>query len=109
MMANGKTSAQWEEQWRGEVVKRLEEMDAHQEAQAKTNQESALILRDVAATMKDFGARIEKLEQTPTAFRMNLGTYGGCIGQVVFALFGSIGALGGIAGVISVLWTIFHH
>lgn len=105
MVANssgGKSSEQWEEQWRHDV-------DDDRQSQVETNQETALILRDVAATLKDLGARVQRLEETPAALRLNLGTYGGCLGQLVFALFGAVGAVGGIAGVVSVLWTLFHH
>lgn len=69
--------------------------------------ESARVLRDVtsAATklttqVSELERRISTLEHSPAEARSFLGTYGGCIGQVVYAGISGFGVLISITAIV---------
>lgn len=86
-------------QWRADITRQLTDM-------AKVQQDTAIIqertlgrLDRIEAWQKDADDRREKqedrretrYEQAPAATRSVIGTYGGCAGQVVFAVLSFLG------------------
>ena len=98
-------------QWRADITRRLEEM-------AKVQQDTAVIqermlgkINGLERWQQDMDERREKqedrretrYEQAPAATRSVIGTYGGCAGQVVFAVLSFLGVCLSIAALIITL------
>ena len=66
-------------------------------------EQSAIIQERVMGRLDDHDRRIKALEGGPQDTRSMLGTYGGCIGQALFALFSFCGLVISVASFIMVL------
>lgn len=73
-------------EWRQNVSKELEES-------ARLHQSAAVINERVNGRLDDHDRRIRHLEGAPDGIRSGLGTYGGCVSQVIFAVLSASGVL----------------
>lgn len=77
----------------GYVAEWRRRVDGELEESAKAHQQAAIIQERVLGRLDDHDRRIKALEVSPASLRSSFGTYGGCIGQVIFAVLSGLGVL----------------
>lgn len=90
------------DEWRKRV-------DAELETSANAHQNAAIIQERMLGRLDDHDRRLKSLETSPEGVRSAFGTYGGCIGQLVFAVFSGVGALTGISGTVIAIIALIHR
>lgn len=90
------TGEAWERDWRSEIMRQLKES-------AVAHQQTAVTLERLNGRLDEHDRRLDALEQQPSSLRNFFGTYGGCLGQVVFAVLSGAGTIIAIASLVITL------
>lgn len=94
---DGQEAARFAAEWRQGVMQEFR-------AQAEINQQVSRSLTDLTTAVGTLKTAVDDMKTAPAGTRDALGTYGGCIGQVIFAALSAVAVLISVVGILAQHW-----